>query len=294
LAAIEAAARRRFFLVPATNGHLHLDHFEVLGQGKLDTLTPSAPVEEGQELDLKLVEVGLYDAQAGVGKVDGYDVVVAQAAKLVGKKVSATVGRVLDGAAYASLAGEAEPGARITFEAEAEKPTRAPARKKPEPKAVAEAEAEEVEETPEEPTAEAAEELEEKEKAPAKKRTRRGTRGGRSRKKKAPAAGASTEDGAKATPTIHVPPPDLGVGPPEEEEPEPEPAAESGADETAAADGQPKRKRTRRGSRGGRRRRKSPAANGQPEEADSEAEQPEEYVPMSEWIEDFEASRSPS
>jgi ribonuclease G len=292
LAAIEAAARRRFFLVPATNGHLHLDHFEVLGQGKLDTLAPSAPVAEGQELDLKLVEVGLYDAQAGVGKVDGYDVVVAEAAKLVGKKVSATVGRVLDGAAYASLAGEAEPGARITFEAEAEKPTRAPARKKPEPKAVAEAE--EVEETPEELTAEAAEDLEEKEKAPAKKRTRRGTRGGRSRKKKAPAAGASTEDGAKATPTIHVPPPDLGVGPPEEEESEPEPAAESGADETAAADGQPKRKRTRRGSRGGRRRRKSPAANGQPEESDSEAEQPEEYVPMSEWIEDFEASRSPS
>jgi len=292
LAAIEAAARRRFFLVSATNGHLHLDHFEVLGQGKLDTLTPSAPVAEGQELDLKLVEVGLYDAQAGVGKVDGYDVVVAEAAKLVGKKVSATVGRVLDGAAYASLAGETEPGARITFEAEAEKPTRAPARKKPEPKAVAEAE--EVEETPEEPTAEAAADLEEKEKAPAKKRTRRGTRGGRSRKKKAPAAGASTEDGGKATPTIHVPPPELGVGPPEEEESEPEPAAESGADETAAADGQPKRKRTRRGSRGGRRRRKSPTANGQPEESDSEAEQPEEYVPMSEWIEDFEASRSPS
>lgn len=295
LSAIEAAARRRFFLVPATDGHLHLDHFEVLGQGKLDTLTPNAPVEEGRNLDLKLVEVGLYDAQAGVGKVDGYDVVVAEAAKLVGKKVSVTVGRVLDGAAYASLADGAEPAARITFEGEAEKPTRAPARKKSEPEAVAE-----PEETPAEPepAAEAAEGVEEKEKAPAKKRTRRGTRGGRSRKKKAPAAEASTEDGAKSTPTIHVPPRDLGAGPPEEEPQEAEPAAAVAADETGAVDGQPKRKRTRRGSRGGRRRRKTPATNGQTAEGETSAEpeagseEPEEYVPMSEWIEDFDASRS--
>ena len=43
---------------------------------------------------LKLVEVGLYDPSAGVGKVDGWNVVVAGAAKLVGKKVSVTVGRV--------------------------------------------------------------------------------------------------------------------------------------------------------------------------------------------------------
>ena len=93
---VEAAARRRFFLVPAAadNGHVHLDHFEVLTQGKLETLQPVSPVEEGASLELKLVEVGLYDPAAGVGKVDGSEVVVSGAAKLVGKKVSVTVGRV--------------------------------------------------------------------------------------------------------------------------------------------------------------------------------------------------------
>ena len=104
LAEIEAAARRRFFLVPAGNGHIHLDHFEVVGQGKLDTLRPSAPVEEGAAVELKLVEVGLYDVTAGVGKLEGIEVVVAGAAKLVGKKVAVTVGRVLDGVAFATLA----------------------------------------------------------------------------------------------------------------------------------------------------------------------------------------------
>src|SRR5207249_3301040 len=82
------------------NGHVHLDHFEILGQGKLDAFRPPAPVEEGATIELKLVEVGLHDVSAGVGKVDGYDVVVTAAAKLVGKKVGVKVGRVLDGVAY--------------------------------------------------------------------------------------------------------------------------------------------------------------------------------------------------
>ncbi len=41
LVELDAAARRRFFLVPAVdNGHVHLDHFDVLAQGKLETLRP--------------------------------------------------------------------------------------------------------------------------------------------------------------------------------------------------------------------------------------------------------------
>ena len=126
---LEAVARRRFFLVPAIgNGHVHLDHFEVLGQGKLETTRPDAPVEEGASLELKLVEVGLHDPTAAVGKLDGgYEVVVAGASKLVGKKVKVTIGRALDGVAYAALADDAAATivAPITFEAEAEKPTRA-------------------------------------------------------------------------------------------------------------------------------------------------------------------------
>ncbi len=137
---IEAAARRRFFLVPAAaeNGHVHLDHFEVLEQGKLEALKPTAAVEEGASLELKLVEVGLYDPTAGVGKVDGSEIVVAGAAKLVGKKVAGRrVGRVLDGVAYATLADSPEAATPITFEAEAEKPTRAPSRRKASPRSPA-------------------------------------------------------------------------------------------------------------------------------------------------------------
>ncbi len=298
LTEIEAASRRRFFLVPAANGHIHLDHFEVVAQGKLDTLRPAAPVEEGATVELKLVEVGLHDATAGVGKLEGIEVVVAGAAKLVGKKVSATVGRVLDRVAFATLADAAAEPERITFEAEAERPTRAPrAKAEPavEPEAVTEPEVvtEAVTEEPSAPETDGAG----AEKIVKKKRTRRGTRGGRGRKKK-PAAAVAEEplegDGRKPAPRIHVPPPDL------EAEPEAEAvtvAGETGPEAEAEAEvaaGPPKRKRTRRGSRGGRRR-KTPQ-NGEPaeiagEDAPEASDEPpaEAYVPMSEWIEDFDS-----
>jgi len=323
---VEAVARRRFFLVPAAseNGHVHLDHFEVLGQGKLETLQPSAPFAEGASLELKLVEVGLYDPAAGVGKVDGSEIVVSGAAKLVGKKVSVTIGRVLDGVAYASLAETAEVGAPITFEAEAEKPTRAPGRKKATEKDVAtaapsdveadvefEAELEgDVSDQSEEADAVAEAGAGDGEEQPKKKRTRRGTRGGRGRKKPAAAAAVAEGEAAvvpapargKTAPRIHVPAPE----PTREPEPEPEAEAElqvevdPSADGDAATDGQPKRKRSRRGTRGGRNRKK-PATNGEgdgetatPAEADTPVavaviEEPAEYVPMSEWIEDFDS-----
>ena len=322
LSALEAAARRRFYLVPAAqNGHVHLDHFEVLAQGKLDTLRPSAPFDEGASIELKLVEVGLHDPSAGVGKVDGCEVVVADSAKLVGKKVAVTLRRVLDGVAYATPSDVTEGPVPITFEGEAERPNRAPSRKK-------EAEVPVAEPLPEdeyEVTADvalAAEEATEPaasaaaEEPPKKKRTRRGTRGGRGRKKATAAAVAVEEspagDGRKPTPRpkpkIHVPPPDVEL----EEEPiaagvaapaEPDSATETKLDGEASADGPPKRKRSRRGSRGGRKRRK-PVADGDQPEPDvvedpagvrphgsdpATEEAAPEYVPMSEWIEDFDS-----
>jgi len=69
---IEAASRRRFFLEPKE--HVHVDHFVVLEQGKLATVAPEAPVEEGTTVDLQPVEVGLHDPQSAVAKLDGYDV----------------------------------------------------------------------------------------------------------------------------------------------------------------------------------------------------------------------------
>jgi ribonuclease G len=295
LAELEAQSKRRFFIVPKED--VHADHLLVLAEGKLEELAPSAPVEEGAQLQLQLVELGLHDPTSAVAKVDGYDVCVAGAAGLVGKKVKVRIERALDGTAYASLVGRKTVEGPITAEAEAEKPTRKPPARKAaqaeepveelEPEAVAEeAPAEEAEASPDEEQ--------------PKKRTRRGSRGGRGRKKKTPAAatdGASppeaeaepepqpepepqAEPEPAPEPTIHVPDPELGA-----EEEEPAPAAEDGAEPA-----KPK-KRTRRGSRGGRgRKKKTPSAaaatdgdstNGDSTNGDSG------YVPMSEWIEDL-------
>ena len=287
LVELEEQTRRRFYLTPKEDEHL--DHFVVLGEGKREELAPDSPVEEGARVEIQLVEVGLHDPEAGVGKLDGLDVCVAGAAKLVGKKVKAQVERVLDGTAYATLVTRAakvdEP---ITAESEAEKPTRKPAAKKEE--AVVEEAAPEVEAA--EPEA-AEPEVAEPEPAAApdaeatpKKKTRRGTRGGRGRKKKTAAASApARENGAgaaeKVAPAvaarIHIPDPELG---------DPEPAATDGSFEDGAEAEAPKpKKKTRRGTRGGRGRKKKTAsvAAATAEESPAAEGSEWEYVPMSEW-----------
>jgi ribonuclease G len=251
LLAIEERTRRKFFVVGKQGAPA--EHFEVLDRGPATKLQSEAPVEEGEERQLKLVEVGLHDRTAGVAKDGDFPICVADAAAQVGKRVKARITRVLDGIAYAELVaattGEAE--APITAEALAEKPTRArrsraAAAEKAEAEAVAEEQEEEAVGEEDAPEGE----------QPKRKKTRRGSRGGRRRKKK-PAGAAEaaadaeaqvepSEDGAapKGQVLIHVPDRELG--------------SEGGNGE--AADGeQPKRKKTRRGSRGGRRRRKSSA-----------------------------------
>jgi predicted RNA-binding protein with TRAM domain len=304
LQAIEERTRRRFFI--ATKDGVSPEHFEVLDRGPLAKLQPESPVEEGQELELKLVEVGLHDSTAGVAKHEGIDISVAHGAALVGKRVKIRVSRVMDGTAYAEILGQAkavEPP--ITAEAMAEKPTRQrrkaaskqdePAEDEPVVEAVAEdvddaEEADGVEEAEPEPGQAAAEEATDGQPRP-RKRTRRGSRGGRRRKKK-PAGAAGEAQGGPAeseagtaeaeaetaavsqngepaqTPVlIHIPDPDLG----EESSDE----GEAGEATTEGAQARPK-KRTRRGSRGGRRRRKpagqSNGAGVQAEAAEKPAE----------------------
>jgi ribonuclease G len=278
LAELEERTKRRFFV--ETREDVHLDHVAVLGQGTVEKLTPPAPIAEDADVQLELVEVGLHDAGAGIGRVDGYSVEVADAAKLVGKKVKARVNRVLDGTAYATLvrpAPPARPDSPITAEAEAEKPTRAPRRKK-----TAQEPAEQQEQAPAveaepEPAAEgdtaveevvAAEPGAEGEQPKPKKKTRRGSRGGRGRKKKTTAAAAQGEGGtarqpeaaAEAAPepagepaaaTIHVPEPDLGQAE----------TVEATADGGEDGEAPKPRKKTRRGTRGGRNRRRKPAGS---------------------------------
>jgi ribonuclease G len=249
LAAIEEETKRRFLI--ESREDVPTNHFEVLGKGTYESLAPEGAGREGKQVELKLVEVGLHDVNAGVGTLDGLVVSVGGGASLVGKKAKVRIERVLDGTAYATLvSGAKAPAAPITAEGEAEKPTRKPPARKgkaeepePEPEAEPEAVAEEPEtEVEAEPEAEK-----------PKKKTRRGSRGGRRRKKKPAAATAETNGEA---PKIHLPDPELGREESEAEaEAEPEPVTEDGAEPP-----KPKKK-TRRGSRGGRRRRKKPAAS---------------------------------
>jgi ribonuclease G len=276
LVELEKQTRRRFYL--QGKEETHLDHFVILAEGKREDMAPAAPVTEGATAAVQLVEVGLHDPEAGVGKVEGFDVSVAGAAKMVGKKVNVQIERVLASAAYATLVGKAsdveEP---ITAEGEAEKPTRrAPAKR-----AEAEAEVEVVE---------AVEEVEaqpgEAEEAPKPKRkTRRGSRGGRGRKKTASSPAAAGNGSPPVAAKIHVPDPDLG---------EPAEAVEEPS-EDGAEPAKPKKK-TRRGTRGGRGRKKKSTASASAAVAAAEPEAEEapapdwEYVPMSEWGDDVPES----
>jgi ribonuclease G len=244
LRAIEERTRRRFFVVGVEGAPD--DHFKELERGPVSKLQPERAVSEGDERQLKLVEVGLHDPNAGVGKEGDFSICVAGAARMVGKRVKVRITRVLDDLAYAELVGA--PGEvtqpPITAEMLAEKPTRA---RRSRAARAADVEPEVVE-------VEATEDEEQAEEPPSKKKTRRGSRGGRRRKKKpaepveasAEAAGASENGEPTEMPVlIHVPDPELGA---------PETNGES---EDGAA---PKKKRTRRGSRGGRRRRKPAGA----------------------------------
>jgi hypothetical protein len=137
------------------------------------------------------------------------------------------------------------------------------------------------------------------EKPTPKKKTRRGSRGGRGRKKPAkPVEAAAQEDGDGAVPgdgtvpepRIHVPDPTLGQEP---ELPASEPVSADGNSQSEDGEAPKPRKKTRRGSRGGRNRRKKPVAadaNGGPETTPAADPEPvsDAYVPMSEWIDEVD------
>ncbi len=297
---LEALTKKRFFLEgkPQT----HLDHFVVLSEGKLVDLAPPAPVAEEAEVMLQLVEVDRYDGAAAVGKLDGLDVVVADAASLVGKRLKVRIERVLDGRAYAVAIRKTKAAPEpLTAEGEAEKPTRKPPARKgagaareaepaaEEPEVAEEPEAEEEPDVAEEPevaeaeTETGSEETSDAEEAPQpKKKTRRGSRGGRKRKKPATAetaAAAGTGEASESSEssrgvTIHVPGDDLGrdgkAEPVEVTPAEPGPeateaptTAEAAQEASEASASTPAKKKTRRGSRGGKNRKKKPAATSQ-------------------------------
>jgi ribonuclease G len=302
LVELEALTRRRFFLVGKED--VHLDHFLLLEEGKRDDLAVAGPVAEGADVRVELGELALHDVCSAVGKLDGFDVSVANASKLVGKKVKVHVERVLDGVAYATLVDELEPALEpITAEQEAEKPTRA-AKKT----VVSPAAEDPVKEGADEAVDEAGEEVEVSEpgddEPKPKKNTRRGSRGGRGRKKKTTTRATATATAAAAAGNgagepeaidqpvakIHLPDRELGEPKAAEEEPS-----------TDGAQPDLPKKKTRRGTRGGKNRRKKASAtaaagadgaepgSSEPESVPEPGPEPEQdwtYVPMSEWADD--------
>jgi ribonuclease G len=169
------------------------DHLVVLSEGKAKELeTKAAPVEAGQELEVKLEEAHLHAETDAIARLDGYVITVVGGAERVGEKVSIRIDDVGKTSAHAVLveSNGASP--------EPEKPkkktrrgTRGGRGRKRKatatPEASTEAAAAEEEQAPAEEKPQAA--VEERK----KKKTRRGSRGGRGRKRKpvesAPEAG---------------------------------------------------------------------------------------------------------
>ena len=309
---LEETTKRRFFLVGAEDQHL--DHFRVLDQGTLEKVAPKLPVDVGQQVDVKLGEVGLYDSHAGVGKIDDVDIVVGDAAKLVGKKVTVRISAITDGLAWAELLAPTEVGDEpLTAEAEAEKPTRA---KRPTARKATQAAADTDEELDDgedledledgaEPDGEADEaedggleqpvsvaEGDETTPVVAKKRTRRGSRGGKNRKKRPASAAAGSNGGEPAVPGEAESVPESAP----ESVPEPEEAPSGPVihvpDRALGSDDEgdpaaPVKRKTRRGSRGGKNRRKKPvgAAVGAVEAVGAAEPEPEVETPESPALE---------
>ncbi len=278
---LEETTKRRFFL--AGKDGEHLDHFRVLDQGTLEKVAPKLPFDVDAEIEVALGEIDKYDARAGAGKVDGIDVIVGDAAKLVGKKVKIRVTAVTEDTAWAELLTPVVPVEEpLTAEAEAEKPTRAKrttARKKDEDGDVVDGEADDDDDDDDDEESETTDAVGETDGTPVdhdapatpKKRTRRGSRGGRNRKKKtasatgtgvgAAAAAAGSNGGEPAAQSA-----DEDEAPAVEALPEPVagpvihvPGRELDGDATDGDNPAPVKKKTRRGSRGGKNRKKKTA-----------------------------------
>ncbi|HEY8645427.1 MAG TPA: Rne/Rng family ribonuclease [Gaiellaceae bacterium] len=281
---LEETTKRRFFL--AGKDGEHLDHFRVLDQGTLEKVAPKLPFDVGAEIEVKLGEIDKYDARAGAGKVDEVDVIVGDAAKLVGKKVSVRVTAVTEDTAWAELLTPVDPADEpLTAEAEAEKPTRAKrpsSRKKSDGAEVVEGEATELEDDSDledeyEDEAEAEDAVAEAPEvatdgdAPVtpKKRTRRGSRGGRNRKKKTATAtgtggaiAAASSNGGELQEVSDASASEPADEPEQTDEPA-GPVIHVPGRDLGTGDGDaaaPVKKKTRRGSRGGKNRKKKTAA----------------------------------
>jgi len=83
---IEQQTGKRFYFEGSEG--LALDHFAVTFEGaSAEVLERAVPFRAGDELLVEIVEPHMYDANAGVAKIDGYIISVTGAARLVGEKL---------------------------------------------------------------------------------------------------------------------------------------------------------------------------------------------------------------
>jgi ribonuclease G len=261
LAEIERETGKRFAF--ETRDDVPLDRVAVLAEGAADEIEPRAlPAAAGDVVDLVLESTHLTEPKDAVARLDGYVVAVAGAAGQVGETVSVRIERTTRNVAYATLVNGSAEEAPVDPGALAEAADSAGAD------------------------------------APTPKRTRRGTRGGRGRKKAtadpAPVAqppdAGSPEAEEKPKPARRPRKPAASaktseIHPNEAEAmPAPKrvrqarktvdaPVSSEGAEAVTAPEGaatpeadqeeRPK-KRTRRGSRGGRGRKKTSAPGAEP------------------------------
>ncbi|HSK14681.1 MAG TPA: Rne/Rng family ribonuclease [Gaiellaceae bacterium] len=235
-----------------TKKSFRLDRFQVVAEGKAAKIDPDAfKVSRGQVLEVSLEKAPRNAERDAIARLDGYVVTVKGGAGKVGETVKIRIDQAGRASAVAVLADGSAP------------PELEPAQAVPD---------------------------EEGEEQKPKRKTRRGTRGGRGRKRKITAApDATAADGApeptpepepeaaaaeapeaEAAPETGAPKPPrrrrtakkpAEADPAAEEAREETPSADAAADEAGAAEAgteEKPRKKTRRGTRGGRRRRKKP------------------------------------
>jgi predicted RNA-binding protein with TRAM domain len=277
LAEIERDTGRMFAF--ETRDDLAADHFQVIAEGPAAQVVPSAlPVAVGQEIELELLESHKHHPDDAIGRLDGYVIAVAGAAERVGETVTARIERATRTVAYAVLAGEApdveapvDAGSMVEQDEAEAAPSGAPRKKSARGGArggarrkAAVAEATEQQTELAGPGGEADGEHEPDAQTTPKKRTRRGTRGGRGRKKTTAVEGVEGEGaaGSEAEAGTAVEAPDGTT--PELDEPPGEEGAPLATAPVEVPETAPK-KRTRRGSRGGRGRKKAASASDGPE-----------------------------
>ena len=263
---IETETGRRFAF--ETKDALPPDHVRILAEGPAAEIEAKGlPVSPGQELLVKLEERHLLDEGDAIARLDGYVIAVAGAGSKVGRRMKIRIERATRTSAYAVLtsAKTVEKPVEATDLDELEpaatpKPRRSRAKKPVEPPAEGQAAEEPAAEEPAAEEAEAEAPGAEVEARP-KKRTRRGSRGGRGRKKKV--VGAETPEAVGVEPPAEI----AEAEPAEIVEAEPAEIVEAEPAGEGVEEVKPKKK-TRRGSRGGRRRKRPVTAEGeQPAEA---------------------------